>query len=344
MNRHRSVLLCVLALSLLALAAPAAAYQWPASLDAPLRRIIQEHGLIPREPGPRPIAAQVRLGESLFFDKILSGNRDIACATCHHPSLATGDALALPIGTGGSGLGPDRVIGAGRPFIPRNAPEVFNRAFPGWTSMFWDSRIQQHPDGSFTSPAGADLPAGLHNVLAVQALFPVTSADEMRGAPGDRDVFGQPNELALIPADDRPAIWDALMQRLLAIPEYEALFRAAYPTIPAHELGFEHAATAIAAFEGQAYTLRNSPWDRFCGAMIARSPRQPSAAAWCSLGKPDAPPATAGRCSPTSSTTTWPYPSLAPAKAPKRPLISGAPARRAIRRIVSRFAPRPCAM
>ena len=35
------------------------------------------------------------LGEALFFDKVLSGNRDISCASCHHPTLGTDDDLAL---------------------------------------------------------------------------------------------------------------------------------------------------------------------------------------------------------------------------------------------------------
>jgi cytochrome c peroxidase len=37
-----------------------------------------------------PSAAKLRLGRALFFDKILSGNGNISCATCHHPLLDTG--------------------------------------------------------------------------------------------------------------------------------------------------------------------------------------------------------------------------------------------------------------
>jgi Di-haem cytochrome c peroxidase len=55
--------------------------------------------------GGRPAAATVKLGRLLMFDKILSGNRNISCATCHHPLAGTGDGLALPVGEGGSGLG-----------------------------------------------------------------------------------------------------------------------------------------------------------------------------------------------------------------------------------------------
>ena len=43
------------------------------------------------------------------------------------------------------------------------------------------------PSG-FTSPAGDALPLGLDNVLAAQALFPVTSATEMAGQPPENSV------------------------------------------------------------------------------------------------------------------------------------------------------------
>ena len=45
-----------------------------------------------------PPDAQVELGKLLYFDKILSGNQNISCATCHHPKFATTDALSLPLG------------------------------------------------------------------------------------------------------------------------------------------------------------------------------------------------------------------------------------------------------
>lgn len=235
------------------------------STDAQLRRLMRAAEIETAVPGPVPAAAKAALGRALMFDKELSGNRDVSCATCHHPLLHTGDALSVSIGTGGSGLGPSRILGGGRNLIPRNAPEVFNRGLAQWRTMFWDGRVSGDPGSGFGSPAGAALPAGLDNILAVQAMFPVTSADEMRGAPGDLDVFGEPNELATIAGDDFPAIWAALMQRLVAIPEYVDLFAAAYPGVPAEALGFQHAANAIAAFEIDAWTLLDSDWDRYVG-------------------------------------------------------------------------------
>ena len=56
-------------------------------------------------------------------------------------------------------------------------------------------------------------------------MFPVTSRDEMRGAATDLvDVFGNENELSKIDDHDLPAIWRAIMDRLLVIPEYDEKF------------------------------------------------------------------------------------------------------------------------
>ena len=232
------------------------------TLDAQLRQIIEAEGIEPIALETQPDPALIALGQALFFDKELSGNRDIACATCHHPTQGSGDGLAVSIGTGGEGLGPQREIGYGRSFIPRNAPEIFNRGSAEWVTMFWDSRVFKEGD-YFHTPAGDALPGGLDSILAAQAMFPVTSGDEMRGASGDNDIYGNLNELAQIPEEDFTAIWAGLMRRLLEYPVYEGMFAQAYPEIPPEELGFQHAANAIAAFEIQAYTLPGSPWSHY---------------------------------------------------------------------------------
>ncbi|MBE2200926.1 MAG: cytochrome-c peroxidase [Anaerolinea sp.] len=235
----------------------------PLSLDDQLQTVITQYGLTPLDPGPTPDPTAVALGQALFFDKLLSGNRDISCATCHHPTLASGDGLPVSIGAGGRGLGTERIVGYRRGFIPRNATELFNRGVPEWRTMFWDIRVAVTDDGQFISPADDMLPPGLDNILAVQAMFPVTSGAEMRGAYGDLDINHSPNELSLYNEYEFNEMWDTLMVRLLANPDYVALFTAAFPAIPTNELGFQHAANALAAFEIDAFTLLNSPWDRY---------------------------------------------------------------------------------
>ncbi|WP_286909276.1 cytochrome-c peroxidase, partial [Roseovarius sp.] len=57
---------------------------------------------------PTPGTTSVLLGRELFFDPILSGNRNISCATCHHPNLGSADGMSLALGEGGLGLGAAR--------------------------------------------------------------------------------------------------------------------------------------------------------------------------------------------------------------------------------------------
>ncbi len=304
MLQERSRLLLVVLIALAILVAAGLIWRGQAAaravtLEAELQVVIAAQGL---KPLPTPVSsdpALVALGQALFFDKELSGNRDTSCATCHHPRLATGDRLRLSIGTGGAGFGPERQLGENRDYVPRQASDLFNRGLPGWETMFWEGRVEGDRVVGFNTPAGDYLPAGLDSVLAAQAMFPVTIRTEMRGGrytvagyaiqPGtvpdretayaggvptgweDTDVFGQPNELASIPNDSRyfPEIWVLLMDRLLAIPGYQALFQRAYPDIPLPELGFQHAANALAAFETQAFSFTGSPWDRYLAGEVA---------------------------------------------------------------------------
>ncbi|MCB9145692.1 MAG: VCBS repeat-containing protein [Anaerolineales bacterium] len=218
------------------------------------------------QPPTSPQAADpalVTLGEALFWDPILSGNRDTACATCHHPNLGTGDNLSVSIGTNGFGLGDERQTGTIREFVPRNATPLYNLGYTEWTTFFWDGRVSHRADNWIETPSSNRIPSGLDSALAAQAMFPVTSRDEMRGYRGEVDIFGNHNELADIVDYRSQPIWDGLMVRVLEIPEYVNLFRAAYPDVPVNELGFQHAANAMAAYEITAFTFEDSPYDRY---------------------------------------------------------------------------------
>src|SRR5207244_4766230 len=143
-----------------------------------------------------------------------------------------------------------------------NAPTLVNAGL-GAFYFVWDGRVSGVGCGAFQPPAGAALPPGLPSLLAAQAMFPVMSREEMRGVPGDRDRFGNPNELAALGDSDFVSVWQAVMRRLLAIPEYVSKFTAAFPGTSTSALGFQHAATAIAAFETQTLTRTDSPFDRY---------------------------------------------------------------------------------
>jgi cytochrome c peroxidase len=233
------------------------------SLDDQVRASMSGWGVVPILPVNAQDPALVDLGRSLFFDKVLSGNRDVSCATCHSPLASSGDGQSLAIGTGAILTGNTRKLGAGRQFTPRNAPSLFNSAL-GMFYIFWDGRLsEQLGPGRFQTPSDITLPSGVSGLLAAQAMIPVTNRVEMRGEIGDRDVQGNPNELAQIADGQSSAIWDASMRRVLAIAAYQQKFNAAFRGVPTSQLGFQHAANAIAAFETQTFTKSNSPFDRY---------------------------------------------------------------------------------
>ena len=77
-------------------------------LDTELQPLLQQANAAPPPPVTPHSQALVSLGQALFFDKILSGNRNISCASCHHPTAGTGDGLSVSIGEGGIGQAPFR--------------------------------------------------------------------------------------------------------------------------------------------------------------------------------------------------------------------------------------------
>lgn len=241
---------------------------------ADLHQILASQGAEPLDEPVPGREAQIALGQALFFDPILSGNLDTSCATCHNPCTMGGDERSLSVGTGFIDTDEKRLPGDDRIMVARNATELFNRGDHRWTNLFWDARLTKDESGYFvehmplrtsSSMVGTELrfPEGLDNLLAAQAMFPVTSRHEMRGKPGDIDVHGKPNELAPIPNMNRRAMWDLLMDRLRGIDGYRQLFAAAYPERDLESLDFTDAANALAGFQIAAFTLLDSPFDRF---------------------------------------------------------------------------------
>jgi len=214
-----------------------------------------------------PPEERVFLGNLLFFDKELSGNRNISCATCHHPLADLGDGLSLSVGEGAIGLGVTRNTGEELDSIhervPRNAPALFSMGVRLFDTLFHDGRVELDPDmpSGVRSPAGTDLPEGLDNVLAVQAMFPVTSATEMAGQAGENDIA---DAAAIGDLAGENGVWNLLAERLRAIPAYVELFEQAFEDVSEEsDITFVHAANAIAAFEAASWPADNTRFDEY---------------------------------------------------------------------------------
>jgi len=221
------------------------------------------------EPIPEPplvSGALFELGRALFFDKLLSGSQDISCATCHLPGFATGDGRTLSDGVHGLGLGPDRGGGA---IVPRNSPALF--ALHLKRELFWDGRVGMGANG-LVLPAAVALPdpmlatfvPGLE-VAGAQAMLPPVSREEMRGEAGDNPLgdLGDGYNSSGGRPEGTFAVWDELLERLLAVPEYVRMLQDAYPGLQFQDITFAHFGNAIAAFEARAFARTDSPFERF---------------------------------------------------------------------------------
>lgn len=177
------------------------------------------------------------LGELLFWDPILSGDMDVACASCHHPDHNWADGRVLSIGVNGSGLGPARTGDSSTSF---HAPTVLNVAFTGIENTvvtenfisggyFWDLRA---------------------DTLEEQSLGPIKNEIEMRG-----NVFSEDE------------ILPEVIRRLNDNTEYVALFAAAFPE--SDPISDKNIASALATFQRKLITGRTRFDDFLAGDELA---------------------------------------------------------------------------
>lgn len=207
--------------------------------------------------------ARVELGQLLFYDPILSGNREVSCATCHNPAQGTSDGLSLGLGDGGIGLGPERRADpANLPEqrVPRNAPALFNLGAAEFSVMFHDGRLEADPTrpGGIRTPLGEDMVAGFTSVLAAQAMFPVLSGDEMAGHYSENEI-AQAVRMGFL--SQPGGAWDRIAARVAAIPEYRARFDAVLGQ--GAEIRFTDIGNVIAEFIADEWRADDSPFDRY---------------------------------------------------------------------------------
>jgi cytochrome c peroxidase len=208
----------------------------------------------------------VQLGWHLFYDPILSGNREVACATCHHPAFGTSDGVSLGLGDGGKGLGPARRAdpqNMPEQRIPRNSPALWNLGASEFTRLFHDGRIEldDSRETGLRTPLEDDMMAGFASLLSAQNMFPVLSPDEMAGHYSENEIAQAVRQGRITGAG---GAWDLIAQRVRGIPDYAARFVATHADIASPEdIAFTHISNAIAAFVAVEFRSDTSPFDAY---------------------------------------------------------------------------------
>ncbi len=153
----------------------------PLGLD--LYRPVPESNLLTPE--------KIALGRRLFFDKSLSRDRSVACATCHDPKFAFVDGRQVAVGI-------ERRAG------PRNVPTLVNRVYG--KSFFLDGRaatLEQQAIEPILNPREMDLTlgeikgrTGLEPAEVSRALASFVRTILSGDSPYDRFTSGDPQALS----------------------------------------------------------------------------------------------------------------------------------------------------
>jgi len=130
-------------------------------------------GLAPvKHPADNPSTPEkIELGKQLYFDKRLSEDKTVSCASCHDPAKgwSNGEAVASGVGLKKGG---------------RSAPSVINAAY--YTTQFWDGRAKSLEDQAL-GPIQNPIEMNMKMIDAVQRINEI---------PGYREqfqkVFGNP--------------------------------------------------------------------------------------------------------------------------------------------------------
>lgn len=130
---------------------------------------------------------RLELGRLLFYDPILSKDKETACGTCHSDKWAMSDGLARSIGHGaGLVAGPQRNGGT---TVRRNSQALFNLAFR--TTLLWDGRSESLEEQAL-------MPLESEEELAID---PQVAADELAGVEEYVELFE-----AAFPDDPRVSV------------------------------------------------------------------------------------------------------------------------------------------
>ena len=138
-------------------------------------------------PDDNPLTAEkIELGRELFFDRRLSRDGSLSCASCHQPDLAFADGRVIAVGVDGR---------QGR----RNVPSLINRGYG--RAFFWDARSAsledqvvkpiEDPNELGSSLREASVRVGMPGAEVARALSSFVRSILSGNSPFDRYINGE---------------------------------------------------------------------------------------------------------------------------------------------------------
>ena len=250
------------------------------SEDEFIRNLARQADITPLEIRHREADPLFKLGQSLFYDPVLSGDRSTSCSTCHSLEKGLSDGRRNSnnlefLSTVDKSSG--ELV---RSYRLRNAPDLWNRDHNDTKFLFWDGRLEI-VDGEakiFSTPFGAAAGEGFENLLELQSTFPMITEKEMRGYPNESSSDDLPaphasrkNTYLNVTGEIPHAIHAEVLSRLLGRGDlrdvwqltYLSAFGEAFPDVDPNDLSIVHVGKAIGHFEELAFSSNESPWDRF---------------------------------------------------------------------------------
>lgn len=170
MSRWARGILVLVILTFLTTFVSGSGAEQPYKLKMPLG-LQEQAAYIPADNPPTP--AKIALGKMLYFDKRLSADGTVACASCHAPRFGFTDGQPVSTGIKGQKGG-------------RSAPTVINRLFS--KEQFWDGRAADLEDqalGPIQNPI--EMGNTLENVVATLKKVP-SYVKAFEQAFGDPDI------------------------------------------------------------------------------------------------------------------------------------------------------------
>jgi cytochrome c peroxidase len=201
-----------------------------------------------------PSPERAKLGKRIFETTHLSLNGQISCKTCHLGKFGSGDGIPLAAAIFGKGEGPERLL-SGAKLLPRNSLALWGRGSKGFTSFFWDGRVEIDKHGKVLSVFGNRQPSD--DALAVASHLPTVEIREML----DEDELVRKHKIEN--SGDAEAIFNAVTRNVLQKEKGLSAGLAKEFRIPESGIKFRHLAAALAAHIRSEFPYRDTEFHKF---------------------------------------------------------------------------------